>query len=183
MAVLQSDGVNHTSDLILRRASVAIATVTSTALDASNLLRGGSQVYSRNNILGTVSQSSGVPTGAIIEQGSNANGRFVKYADGTQICWHKQETANVSTNIALGTLFRTDDLPNPTFPAAFSPSGIISYAMTGNRIGSAPSAWLVQNSAPSTTVLSNNGGIRGISAVSIPAGNFSLSYVAVGRWF
>jgi hypothetical protein len=43
-------------------------------------------VYGKSNILGTVSQSSGVPTGAIIERGSNANGQFVKYADGTMIC-------------------------------------------------------------------------------------------------
>jgi len=42
--------------------------------------------YKKSNILGTVSESSGVPTGAIIESGSNANGEFVKYADGTLIC-------------------------------------------------------------------------------------------------
>ena len=40
-------------------------------------------VYAPGNILGAVSESSGVPTGAIIERGSNANGEFVKYADGT----------------------------------------------------------------------------------------------------
>jgi hypothetical protein len=44
------------------------------------------EVYAEGNILGTVSQSSGVPTGAVIERGSNANGEFVKYADGTLIC-------------------------------------------------------------------------------------------------
>jgi hypothetical protein len=43
------------------------------------------EIYNRGNILGTVSQSSGVPTGAIIERGSNANGEFVKYADGFMI--------------------------------------------------------------------------------------------------
>lgn len=31
-------------------------------------------------IAGTVSQSGGVPTGAIIERGSNANGEYVRYA-------------------------------------------------------------------------------------------------------
>jgi hypothetical protein len=44
------------------------------------------EIYGQGNILGTVSQSAGVPTGAIIERGSNANGEFVKYADGTMIC-------------------------------------------------------------------------------------------------
>jgi hypothetical protein len=39
-------------------------------------------IYAKNNILGTVSQSGGVPTGAIIQRGSNANGEFVLTADG-----------------------------------------------------------------------------------------------------
>lgn len=44
------------------------------------------RVFSTNNTVGTVSQSGGVPTGAIIERGSNANGEYVRFADGTQIC-------------------------------------------------------------------------------------------------
>lgn len=43
-------------------------------------------MYQKNNILGVVSQSNGVPTGAIIERGSNVNGDYVKFADGTLIC-------------------------------------------------------------------------------------------------
>lgn len=39
--------------------------------------------------VGTVSESGGVPTGAIIESGSNANGKYIKYADGTMICQMK----------------------------------------------------------------------------------------------
>ncbi|OFS72069.1 hypothetical protein HMPREF3173_16165, partial [Pseudomonas sp. HMSC08G10] len=39
------------------------------------------------DILGTVSQSGGVPTGAIIEEVSNANGVYVKLASGTMICY------------------------------------------------------------------------------------------------
>lgn len=42
--------------------------------------------YTTENILGTVSQSGGLPTGAIIERGSNANGEYTRWADGTQIC-------------------------------------------------------------------------------------------------
>jgi hypothetical protein len=39
--------------------------------------------FQRSNILGTVAQTGGVPTGAVIERGSNANGEYVKFADGT----------------------------------------------------------------------------------------------------
>ncbi|MGK4474151.1 phage tail protein [Aeromonas molluscorum] len=42
--------------------------------------------YKRSNILGAVLQSAGVPTGAIIEYGSNANGEYIKLAGGTLIC-------------------------------------------------------------------------------------------------
>lgn len=43
-------------------------------------------LFTSNTILGTVSESSGHPTGAIMESGSNANGTFLRFADGTQIC-------------------------------------------------------------------------------------------------
>ncbi|HDN9016722.1 TPA: hypothetical protein P2I01_003626 [Aeromonas salmonicida] len=46
------------------------------------------RVYSQENILGSVSKTGGVPTGAIIERGSNANGEYVIFADGTAIAWH-----------------------------------------------------------------------------------------------
>lgn len=44
------------------------------------------ELFHHGNILGPVSQSGGIPTGAIIERGSNANGEYVRFADGTQIC-------------------------------------------------------------------------------------------------
>lgn len=44
------------------------------------------EVYNQNSIVGPVYQSAGVPTGAIIEHGSNANGEYVKFADGLMIC-------------------------------------------------------------------------------------------------
>lgn len=42
--------------------------------------------YVKGSLLGAVSQVAGVPTGAVIERGTNANGNYVRFADGTQIC-------------------------------------------------------------------------------------------------
>ncbi|MGU5817867.1 hypothetical protein ACV1EH_00735 [Aeromonas caviae] len=42
--------------------------------------------YGKNNIVGVVAQSGGVPTAAIVERGVNANGEYAKFADGTLIC-------------------------------------------------------------------------------------------------
>lgn len=44
------------------------------------------KAYTRPNALGTVSQSAGVPTGALMEYGSNASGYYWKYAGGMMIC-------------------------------------------------------------------------------------------------
>ncbi len=52
------------------------------------------QHYKRKNILGVVSQTAGIPTGAIIERGSNANGEYIKFADGTLVCMALVSTVN-----------------------------------------------------------------------------------------
>ncbi|WCH24340.1 hypothetical protein [Aeromonas salmonicida] len=55
--------------------------------------------YKRNNILGEVSQTAGIPTGAIIERGSNANGEYIKFADGTLVCIASISLTYFQTNI------------------------------------------------------------------------------------
>nr|WP_245217358.1 hypothetical protein [Pseudomonas aeruginosa] len=66
------------------------------------------------DILGTVSQAGGVPTGAIYEGGSNANGSYVRLADGTQIC---------SSSLLTFTAGSTSVGASWAFPASFvSPS-------------------------------------------------------------
>jgi hypothetical protein len=69
------------------------------------------ELFGQGNILGTVSQSGGVPTGAIIERGSNANGEYVKYADGTLIC-----TGQIIAPSGTGTGVKNQTW---TFPATF----------------------------------------------------------------
>ncbi|MBO9399558.1 DUF2793 domain-containing protein [Shimia sp. R9_3] len=46
------------------------------------------RLWDSGSLVGIVSESGGVPTGAVIEQGSGANGAFTKWADGTMICAH-----------------------------------------------------------------------------------------------
>lgn len=43
-------------------------------------------LYTRHSLLDPVSQSGGTPTGGVIERGSTADGEYVRFADGTQIC-------------------------------------------------------------------------------------------------
>lgn len=68
--------------------------------------------YGKDSVLGTVSQSGGVPTGAIIERGSNANGEYVRFADGTQICTHTLPSFTAAANASTNALW--------TYPSAFT---------------------------------------------------------------
>lgn len=110
------------------------------------------KAFRRGNILGTVSQAGGVPTGAIIERGSNANGAYVRFADGTQITWRQVEGVNV--NIAEGAGYRSEDIEY-TPPANFTAysSCIVSLRGSNAPIGG---GFLIlgSNSKPSLRALS-----------------------------
>ena len=64
----------------------------------------GDDVLTRPDIVGTVSQSGGVPTGAIIQRGSNANGIFVRYADGTAILGFRVGENRTSSGVVTTTV-------------------------------------------------------------------------------
>ncbi|WP_256584873.1 MULTISPECIES: hypothetical protein [unclassified Pseudomonas] len=131
--------------------------------------------YKRANILGAVSQASGVPTGAIIERSSNANGEFVKFADGTLIC-----TRFVSGNMALTSPYGSgfyNPVPLPwTFPAAFvgTVPAVSATCNISTRI-------ILMSLSPGETLTSCSFYLLDMQG-SVSA-NANLRYLAVGRWF
>lgn len=131
------------------------------------------QAYFKSTIVGTVSQSSGVPTGAIIERGSNSNGEYIRYADGTQICFGvgvsvTQTSSGVMTSRWL-------------FPAAFYGT---TYSVAISLISSLDFAqcaglpW-VQSKATSAAYV----GFRGPSGTYLSGTTVQIDVVIVGRWF
>lgn len=63
------------------------------------------RVFNDRNILGAVSQSGGVPTGAAFQAISNTNGFCLRMLDGTQICWLGNAPAEAGlriTNVSAG---------------------------------------------------------------------------------
>lgn len=126
--------------------------------------------YQRETILGTVSQLGGTPTGAIIEAGSNANGYYTKFADGTMICRYL-DSGVLNSNTASGSGYISSSTATWTFPAAFSDaSGVVCSGMSG--IG----RWVTFN-APTTTTVE----YRHNSFISLTTGTTRLQ--AIGRWF
>ena len=127
------------------------------------------RVLTNGTILGIVSQTSGVPTGAILESGSNGNGSWLRFADGTMQCIRTGlSTPNVST--ADGTIFRSANV-TWTFPSTFADVPVVSGA------GEDLDCWL---SAGLPTASSCT--LRLKSAVT-KASAVGLRLVAIGRWF
>jgi len=126
-------------------------------------------------IIGTVAQASGVPTGAIIERGSNANGDYIRWADGTQICWKRVGTSSV--NIASGAIFLSNTVGAGNFPAAFS----ALPTMTANAFvsGYAWALWASNATEPSATTW---GTYYAMTPNTTNQGAY-INLIAIGRWF
>jgi len=130
-------------------------------------------LYGPANILGTVSQTAGVPTGAIFQDITNANGKAVMYADGTMICYGSIVASSIPITTANGGSY-ISAVQSLTYAANFiSVPSVDMYVQlsTSGLVG------LMQSSASNSSV----GGYL-FSAVS-RTDTVTLSYQAIGRWF
>lgn len=126
--------------------------------------------YSSGNILGTVSMASGLPTGAIVQYGANANGAFLKFASGDMICSTADRTvASVST--VDGALFKSADV-NWTFPSAFIAPPVLSPAGVDDL------DVMVATKLPVSTTV----GVARLKSTVTKASTVTFGLVARGRW-
>lgn len=130
--------------------------------------------YTLGNILGTVSQSGGVPTGALIQRGSNANGQYTRFADGTQICWSGLLETSVagSSYSELTWTHPASFITNPGVSFTWETSG--TAANIADAIKAGCGVAVRSNATNAAVVFANNTG----SALTMRA-----RVVAVGRWF
>jgi len=134
-----------------------------------------SGTYYRTNIVGTVGLSSGIPTGAIIETGTNANGTFTKFADGTMIARNDINLGSVGVTTVAGSVFYVGLTAKP-LPATFAsaPACVISSISSGGL------SWVAHGSSfPSTTAT------QAFFIFAPVSGAYALSIqiIAIGRWF
>ena len=110
-------GVFNYSGLVIRGSNANNVTQIACANNATNRLYSRAraaavwtpwrEIYTQISAVGTVSQSSSIPTGALVERISNANGTAFRFAGGLQLCFH-----TVATN--------SSGIGAWTFPAVFS---------------------------------------------------------------
>ncbi|MNO65280.1 hypothetical protein D3C76_560280 [compost metagenome] len=133
--------------------------------------------YQKGNILGAVSQAGGVPTGALLQRGSNANGEFIRLADGTQICWglitvpkqalSAQANGRATMPVAFAAVPRILATPLGSIGASGNQAAIGEQAMNG--------IWW---SATTNLVYADSWSYRYATASDV-----QYQYIAIGRWF
>lgn len=132
------------------------------------------EIYAQNSILGQVSQLAGVPTGAIIERGANSNGEYIKWADGTMICY-RRANIQASCTSPYGAGLYTGSV-TWTFPARFISSPVTPPPSIRLSTGA---SWAVSVSATPTEA-----NYYVVDAASRDVGT-PAEFVgfAIGRWF
>lgn len=162
------DGNSWTTGLIVDRTSGTAAAPA--GLEVSGALTG-------DGVVGTVSQVGGLSTGAIIERGSNANGEYVRWADGTQICRHRA-TLTADITRARGSLFDSAFGDSWTYPASFTAQPRVMATISDGGGASA----LVLSVKLATPGLSS-ALIDLFAATNLIGVNVSVDLVAFGRWY
>ena len=132
---------------------------------------GPAQAYRQGNLLGTVSTAAGVPTGAVIERGANANGAYTRFADGTQICFASLTVTQAIATAHVGGFRNAGQ--TWTFPIAFAADPIISGAVRSlNSMGFV------------TDTLSASGvNVYHTAVTSQTSALLTVGLSATGRWF
>lgn len=168
-------GANYTSQLLFggsaNHGRVAQRAWSGTAWSAWR------ELFHAGNILGTVSQAAGVPTGAIIERGVNANGEYVRYADGRQICTRR---------ISLGTYTSAKNgaaLGDYAMPATFA-----EILQTSAEIHVSSTSAAYSTALYATTGDDSSGVWKRVATRALAVNNDSsvavmLTLRAEGRWF
>jgi hypothetical protein len=149
-------------------------------------------LYHKTTILGTVSQTSSVPTGAIIEhsEGVDVGGTFanlIRYADGTQIVCGKLTLLRISTTRMGATVTFPKAFINATYSvnANFRPEFNADDANTyaaNCTLNFREILSPVSGEKTTTGVDISAFGISGAGAFSAPD-ELYVDYTVTGRWF
>lgn len=177
------DGVDWKDALRIDRGSGTVGFPHTQALNALASLAGANGAFPRftgpdsatmQSIVGPVSQASGIPTGAIIEKATNANGSYVRFADGTQFCRHRM-TPTVAIDIAFGGGFRCEP-QSWTFPIGFAAGSL-------DDIHVQASAGAVSHSVQAVATSETTAAWYHMQPGSASASQRPATLMAFGRWF
>jgi len=137
---------------------------------------GGSVKFKVNDALATDEELELDHTGNYgIESGSNVNGNWVKFPDGTLICRHAKTFFGVAINIANGVLYRS---------ASTAAEIVFPYIFVGDnpKVDISPRQIIAVISInPYNLTLTGTGTLVN-SVNSLASQDVIINYIAIGRW-
>ena len=118
----------------------------------------------------------------IVESGSNENGNWIKYNDGTMICTSVKLFENVSVTNSWGNLYETPELSLGNFPQSFisTPEGINCIMINNGNSSGKGSGGFVEYIIGTTNTSWGKTAIA--KPTSVAAANIGLSLIAIGKW-
>lgn len=135
------------------------------------------KIFHNGNVLGTVSHNLGIPTGSIIERGTNANGEYIKFTDGTLIAWR---AGFLSQSVAANTYVES----TWTLPASFATSPtpvIISSLRSANDATSRES--VARNGGVIAEIITSSSAVVGMVNKDVTSRQLIADVFVVGRWY
>ena len=137
----------------------------------------GASTAALRDIVGTVAQSGGTPTGALFEYGSNGNGEYIRRADGEQRCF-KTLTGLGPVNSAIGNIFASSNIALGTMAAAFVAPPRRQFS---TREPGGAQCWPGSSGSPPTST--DGGGVILYRPATSSATTFQVDAEWSGRWF
>ncbi|MDJ0822495.1 MAG: hypothetical protein QNJ09_11905 [Paracoccaceae bacterium] len=137
------------------------------------------ELYTQSRIVGTVVDNGGVVEGAAIERGANANGRYVRWADGSQEC-----TVTITLNyITVGRIEATWTFPAPFIDPPDAVSGSFDADTKAGTFAPALSQLtsLSHASAGATSIVLRTYRVEGAPDF-VPGDSIALTCKVSGRW-
>ena len=109
-------------------------------------------------------------------RGSNANGNYIKYADGTMIQWGKRTSQNVACTTAWGALYRSDWQSGIPFPIEFVEVQMCEvYFLAGTY-----ASFIIMETGPQKTATQPYYISRMTSST---LADVEAGFYAIGRWY
>ena len=118
----------------------------------------------------------------IVESGSNENGNWIKFVDGTMICTATKVFETIDINNSWGNLYESAELTLGNFPQPFisTPTGINCIMITNANTNNKGSAGFIEYIVETTNTSWGKTAIA--KATSSVAANIGLSLIAIGKW-
>ena len=155
-------------------ANIKIAQLTNqTTISDTDLVIVESATSTNKMTVGKLKELLGIHGGGIVESGSNANGNYVKYADGTMICRNNAVVSGIPVSTVQGALYTSGNLEFD-FPQPFL---------------SAPTVSIIPRASATVLFAQQSGSASNIkliykisSPTSVTIESLIVNWIAIGRW-